>query len=69
MMYTTVLEQLERGPLAPGIDPEQEAKLITALMPGLGQYILDNTITVDEAFATIDYHLDRVFESGGDSTN
>lgn len=62
MMYDTVLEQLQRGPLAPGVDPLVEARLITALMPGLGQYLLSETITADDANRTIDYHLDRLFD-------
>lgn len=53
--------QLRRGSLAPGVHAEAEAALITALMPGLGQYVLDETITADEACATVDYHLDRIF--------
>lgn len=61
MMRTTILEQLERGPLEPGVDPAAEATLLTALLPGLGQYLLDGTMTADEVFATIDYHLDRLF--------
>ena len=64
MMYDTILEQLLRGPLVSGIDAAAEATLLTALMPGLGQYVLDGTMTVDEAFATIDHHLDRLFDAG-----
>lgn len=66
MMYDTVLEQLQRGPLADGVDPKAEAALLTALMPGLGQYILDGTITADAAYATVDHHLDRLFDLSGD---
>ena len=62
MMYDTILEQLERGPLRDGIDPVAEASLLTALMPGLGQYVLDGTITADSAAATIDHQLDRLFD-------
>ena len=62
MMYDTILEQLERGPLRDGIDPVAEASLLTALMPGLGQYVLDGTITADSAEATIDHQLDRLFD-------
>ena len=61
MMRQTVLEQLRRGPLAAGVDPEVEATLLTALMPGLGQYVLDGTMTAEVACATIDHHLDRLF--------
>lgn len=61
MAYDAVFEQLERGPLAATVDLRQEARLITALMPGLGQYVLDETVTAQEAYDTIDYHLDRLF--------
>ena len=61
MMHATVREQLERGPLANGIDADIEANLLTALTTGLGQYVLDHTMTANEAYATIDYHLDRAF--------
>ena len=61
MMHDTILEQLNRGPLAPGIDPHAEAVLLTALLPGLGQYVLDGTMTPEAATATIDHHLDRLF--------
>ena len=63
LMHDTILEQLERGPLVDGVDPQAEAVLLTALLPGLGQYVLDGTITPDQAAATIDHHLDRLFDS------
>ncbi len=61
MMESAVLEQLNRGPLSSGVDPQAEALLLTALMPGLGQYVMNETMTADSAFATIDYHLNRLF--------
>lgn len=61
MAYDAIFEQLERGPLVVDVDIEQEARLITALMPGLGQYVLDETITADDAYRTVDYLLDRLF--------
>lgn len=61
MMYDTVLHQLRRGELAAGVNAAAEARLITSLMPGLGQYILDETITAQDAYDTLDYHLDRIF--------
>ena len=63
MMHDTILEQLTRGPLIDGIDPHSEAILLTALLPGLGQYVLDGTMTPEAADATIDHHLDRLFDS------
>ena len=62
LMRATILEQLERGPLAAHVDPAAEATLLTGLLPGLGQYVLDGNMTADEAAATIDYHLDRIFD-------
>ncbi len=61
MAYDAIYGQLERGPLVADVDLAQEARLITALMPGVGQYVLDGTITADEAYETVDYHLDRLF--------
>ncbi len=61
MMYDTVHEQLTRGPLRKNVDPAAEATLLTALIPGLGQYVQDGTITADTAYGTIDHHLDRLF--------
>lgn len=63
MMHNTILEQLSRGPLISGVDPHAEAVLLTALLPGLGQYVLDGTMTPEAAAATIDHHFDRLFES------
>ena len=61
MMRDMIVEQLERGPVAPGVVPEIEAAVITAMMPGLGNYLLDHTMTLDQTYASIDYHLDRLF--------
>ncbi|MEM8925896.1 MAG: TetR/AcrR family transcriptional regulator [Actinomycetota bacterium] len=61
MAYDAVLEQLKRGPLVVDVDVHREAQLIMALMPGVGQYVLDRTITADDAYAIVDHHLDRLF--------
>ncbi len=61
MAYDAIHEQLQRGPLVADVDLDEEARLITALMPGLGQYVLDGTISADDAYRTVDYHLDRLF--------
>ena len=63
MLHDTILEQLTRGPLVSGIDPHAEAVLLTALLPGLGQYVLDGTMTPEAAASTIDHHFDRLFQS------
>lgn len=61
MLYAAVLEQLHRGPLADGIEPEVEAGLITGMVTGLGQYVLSNAMTADQAYEAINYHLQRLF--------
>ena len=61
LMLTTILGQLERGPLRDGVDPDVEARLLTALTTGLGQYVMLESISPTQAYATIDYHLDRAF--------
>ena len=69
MMHAMVLSQLERGELRPGVEPEIEAAVITSMMPGLGHYVLDRTMTLDQVMATIDYHLDRVFAEPTEDVN
>lgn len=64
LMLTAIGDQLERGPLREGISPEVEAALLTALTTGLGQYVMLQTMTADQAYATIDYHLERTFLPG-----
>ncbi len=61
MMHDTITEQLEREPTRSGVDIAHEADLIRALLPGLGQYVLDGTITAERAYDVIEYHLDRLF--------
>jgi len=59
-MHETIAGQLRRGRLVKGADAEREAALLTALLPSLGQGVLDGTFTADEAFDLLDYALDRV---------
>lgn len=61
MMLTTISDLLNQGPLRNGVDSEVEARLLTALTTGLGQYVMLETITADQAYATIDYHLDNAY--------
>ena len=61
LMHATILEQLQRGPLQDGVDPEAEATMLTALAPGLGQYVLDGTMTAGQVYATVDQQLGRLF--------
>jgi AcrR family transcriptional regulator len=59
-MHETIAAQLRRGRLVKGADAEREAALLTALLPSLGQGVLDGTFTADEAFELLDYALSRV---------
>ncbi len=61
MMQNTIREQLQRGPLVDGIEPDCEARLMTGLITGLGQYVLSDTFTAEQAYDVIDYQLDRLF--------
>ena len=67
MAYDAILTQLERGPVRADIDTQREARLLTALMPGVGQYVLDHTISAGDAYAVVDYHLDRLFGQDRDT--
>jgi TetR/AcrR family transcriptional repressor of bet genes len=58
-MHRTIAEHLARGRLRPGAEVEAEAAILTALVPALGQNVLDGSIQPDQAFALIDYALAR----------
>jgi TetR/AcrR family transcriptional regulator, transcriptional repressor of bet genes len=58
-MHRTIAEQLARGRLRPGAEVEAEAAILTALVPALGQNVLDGSIRPDDAFALIDYAVAR----------
>lgn len=60
-MRDTIAEQLRRGRVRAGVDIEREAANLTALVPGLGQGVLDGMMTAEDALAQIDYALDRAF--------
>lgn len=45
---------------AAGVDPDSEAFVLLMLVTGPSQRVLDGQVTGDEAFATIDYALNRV---------
>src|SRR3954452_21141152 len=57
-MRTAIADQLRRGRLRAGVDPEREAALLTALVPSLAQGVLDGMHTVEQAFTLIDYAVD-----------
>ncbi|MGZ4714970.1 MAG: TetR/AcrR family transcriptional regulator [Acidimicrobiia bacterium] len=58
-MHRTIAEHLRRGRLTAGADAEAEAAILTALVPALGQNVLDGGIQPDRAFELIDYALAR----------
>jgi TetR/AcrR family transcriptional repressor of bet genes len=59
LMHKTIVDQLRRGRLQKGVDPKREAALLAALVPTLGQSVLDGSRTPDDAFELLDYALDR----------
>ena len=61
MMLAMVVEQLTRGPVVEGLNIEAEAAVITAMMPGLGNYVIEGLMTPAEVCLILDYHLDRLF--------
>ena len=65
LMLTAITGQLERGELRNGVDPDVEAGLLMALTTGLGQYVMLETMSPENAYATIDYHLDKAFLPAG----
>lgn len=58
-MHRTIAEHLRRGRLLAGADADHEAAILTALVPALGQNVLDGSIQPDQAFDLIDYALTR----------
>jgi AcrR family transcriptional regulator len=52
-------EQLRRARPRAGVDPDAEALLLIFTVTGLSQGVLDGQVTPTQAFATIDYALDR----------
>ena len=61
LMLAMAEEQLTLSPIADSFDPKTEAAVITAMMPGLGNFISEGVMTADEVGQVIDYHLDRLF--------
>ena len=60
LMRQTIAEHLRRGRLVKGADPDREAAILTSLVPGLSQSVLEGSITAELAMELIDYSLDRV---------
>ncbi len=49
------------GLTKPGLEPQQEARVLMSAFYGLSLAVLAGTQTADDATAAIDYHLDRIF--------
>jgi len=60
-MQAAFVEELRRGKLRAGVDLERQASLLAALLPALGQGVLDGSNPPEWAFSMIDYALDRAF--------
>lgn len=58
-MHRTIAEHLQRGRLVKGANVQNEAAILTALVPALGQNVLDGSLHPDQAFELIDYALAR----------
>ena len=58
-MHWTIAEHLRRGRLVKGAEVNHEAAILTALVPALGQNVLDGSLEPDQAFDLIDYALAR----------
>lgn len=61
-LFTMLMSQAKHaGRLAEGIDPTHEARVYWALLESLAQAIMVGYRTTEDASATLDYYLGRVF--------
>jgi AcrR family transcriptional regulator len=64
-LHAFLADQIRRaraaGEVAPGIDPDREATILSLLAAGLGQSILAGIHTPDAAADLVDYALSRLF--------
>ena len=58
-MHRTIADQLRRGQPAHAVDVDLEASLLTALVPAVGQSVLDGSMRPERALELIDYALAR----------
>ena len=58
-MRQAFADQLRQARLRAGVDVDQEALRLMVMVTGLAQGVLDGQLTAGEAFAAIDYSLDR----------
>lgn len=61
LLHEAIAGQLERADLAEHVERSKEAALLGALLPSICQGVLDGMHTAEEAFALVDYALDRTF--------
>jgi AcrR family transcriptional regulator len=57
------------GDLAPGVDVRQEAILLWSIVDSQATAVVLGQRTPDEAVATVDYYLDRLFSPPGSATS
>lgn len=69
LLYATIADQLNRADLPDHVDRSKEAGLLGALLPSICQGVLDGMHTGDEAFALLDYALDRTFAATDEPRN
>lgn len=63
LMHQGIAGQLDRAVLPDHVDRWKEAALLGALLPSICQSVLDGMHTADEAFALLDYALERTFST------
>jgi TetR/AcrR family transcriptional repressor of bet genes len=62
-MQRIFADELRRAKLRAGVDPELQASLLAALVPSLGQGVLDGSQSPEWAYELIDYSLDRAIRA------
>jgi AcrR family transcriptional regulator len=58
-MQHVFAQHLRQALLSPEVEPDREALILLMIVTGVSQGVLDGQITAADAFATIDYALDR----------
>jgi TetR/AcrR family transcriptional regulator, transcriptional repressor of bet genes len=62
-MHHVFAQHLRQARLRSGVDPDREALVLLMIVTGVSQGVLDGQITTADAFATIDYALDRALRA------
>lgn len=60
-MLAFMADRIRAGGPRPGIDPDQAAVVLLALMEGLGVHLLGGHYSPETALAALDAHLDTIF--------